>query len=107
MKNHYDLALDEIRPTYSFVETCLESVPQAIEAFLESTSFEDAIRNAISIGGDGDTIGAIAGSIAEDVRGINSVMTLLREQLAKVAALTDVVVRRQPRFLGLKEALPE
>ena len=47
------------------------------------------------------------GYAAEDVRGINSVMTLLREQLAKVAALTDVVVRRQPRFLGSKEKLPE
>ena len=47
------------------------------------------------------------GYAAEDVRGINSVMTLLREQLAKVAALMDVVIRRQPKFLGSKEALPE
>ena len=72
VKNHYDLdfTLDEIRPTYSFVETCLESVPQAIEAFLESTSFEDAIRNAISIGGASDTIGAITGSIAEAFYGV-------------------------------------
>ena len=47
------------------------------------------------------------GYAAEDVRGINSVMTLLREQLAKIAALMDVVIRRQPKFLGAREALPE
>lgn len=46
------------------------------------------------------------GYAAEDVRGINSVMTLLREQLAKIAALMDVVIRRQPKFLGSKETLP-
>lgn len=56
--------LDEIRQTYKFNETCQETVPQAITAFLESTDFEDAIRNAISIGGDSDTIAAITGSIA-------------------------------------------
>lgn len=64
--NFYPLnkSLDEIRPNYRFDETCQETVPQAIQAFLESTDFEDAIRNAISIGGDSDTIAAIAGSIA-------------------------------------------
>lgn len=56
--------LDDIRPIYKFDVTCQGSVPQAIEAFLESTSFEDAIKNAISIGGDSDTIAAMAGSIA-------------------------------------------
>lgn len=62
----YDLdkSLDEIRPTYRFNKTCQETVPQAIQAFLESESFEDAIRNAISIGGDSDTVAAITGSIA-------------------------------------------
>lgn len=67
MKEYYymDFTLDEIRPTYTFNETCQGSVPQAIKCFLESTSFEDCIRNAISIGGDSDTIAAIAGSIAE------------------------------------------
>jgi len=59
-----DFTLDQIRPTYSFDVTCQGSVPQAIQAFLESTDFEDAIRNAISIGGDSDTIAAITGSIA-------------------------------------------
>jgi ADP-ribosylglycohydrolase len=63
----YDLkpTLDEIRPHYEFNDSCSGSVPQAITAFLESTDFEDAIRNAISIGGDSDTIACITGSIAE------------------------------------------
>jgi len=70
--NYYPLnfTLDEIRDTYKFNETCQESVPQAIEAFLESESFEDAIRNAVSIGGDSDTIAAITGGIAEAYYGI-------------------------------------
>jgi len=68
----YDLSrtLDEIRPTYQFNATCQGSVPEAIIAFLESTDFEDAVRNAISLGGDSDTIAAIAGSIAEAAYGI-------------------------------------
>ena len=68
----YDLSrsLDEIRPTYRFNESCQDTVPQAITAFLESTGFEDAIRNAISLGGDSDTLAAITGSIAEAAYGI-------------------------------------
>lgn len=68
----YDLnrTLDEIRPVYRFDESCQETVPEAIIAFLESDSFEDAIRNAISIGGDSDTLAAITGSIAEAAYGI-------------------------------------
>ena len=65
-----DFTLDEIRPTYSFNETCQGSVPQAMQAFFESESFEDAIRNAVSIGGDSDTIAAIAGSVAEAYYGV-------------------------------------
>jgi type I restriction enzyme M protein len=66
-KEYYNLSfkLDEIRKDYSFDETCQGSVPQAIRAFLESKNFIDAIQNAISIGGDSDTIAAITGSIAE------------------------------------------
>ena len=56
--------MDSIRADYRFESSCQKSVPQAIEAFLESESFEDAIRNVISIGGDCDTTGAITGSIA-------------------------------------------
>lgn len=72
----YDLSmsLDEIRKNYEFDETCQGSVPQAIIAFLESTDFEDAIRNAISIGGDSDTIATITGSIAEAAYGISEDM---------------------------------
>jgi len=69
---HYDLnfTCDQIRPTYSWGGTCQDSVPQAIVAFLDGTDFEDCIRNAISIGGDSDTIGCITGSIAEAFYGI-------------------------------------
>lgn len=56
--------LDEIRPTYKFDETCQGTVPQAIVAFLESTDFENAIRLAISLGGDSDTLACITGGIA-------------------------------------------
>jgi ADP-ribosylglycohydrolase len=68
----YDLnrSLDEIRPDYSFDVSCQGSVPQAVIAFLESTDFEDAIRNAISLGGDSDTLAAITGGIAEAAYGI-------------------------------------
>ena len=59
-----DQTLDEIRPTYRFNGTCQGSVPESIQAFLESTDYEDAIRNTISLGGDADTMGAITGSIA-------------------------------------------
>jgi ADP-ribosylglycohydrolase len=57
--------LDELRPTYQFDASCQWSVPQSIIAFLESTDYEDAIRNAISLGGDADTMACIAGAIAE------------------------------------------
>ena len=63
-------SLDDIRSNYHFKETCQNTVPQAIIAFLESTDFEDAIRNAISLGGDSDTLAAITGSIAEAAYGI-------------------------------------
>ena len=62
--------LDEIRPAYRFDATCQGTVPQAITAFLESDSFEDALRNAISIGGDSDTIGAICGAVAGAYYGV-------------------------------------
>ena len=60
-----DETLDELRPTYAFDVSCQGSVPQAILAFLESTDYEDALRNAVSLGGDADTMACIAGAIAE------------------------------------------
>ena len=66
-KYGYDLSktCDEIRSTYHHVESCQETVPQAIAAFLEGNDFEEVIRLAVSLGGDSDTLTAIAGSIAE------------------------------------------
>ena len=65
-----DFTLDEIRPFYQFDVTCQGSVPQAITAFLEAVDFESAVRLAISIGGDSDTIACIAGSLAEACWGV-------------------------------------
>ncbi len=64
--HYYNLSqtLDEIRPTYWFNETCQNTVPQAMIAFLESESYEDAVRNAVSLGGDSDTLAAITGAVA-------------------------------------------
>ena len=72
MEGYYalDFTLDSIRATYRFNETCQQTVPQALEAFFESTGFEDAIRNAISIGGDSDTLAAITGGVAEAYYGV-------------------------------------
>ena len=69
---HYDLSrtCDEIRPSYYHVESCQETVPEAITAFLEGESFEDVIRTAVSLGGDCDTLTCIAGSMAEAFYGV-------------------------------------
>ena len=61
---------DEIRPGYHHVESCQETVPEAMTAFLEGTDFEDVIRTAVSLGGDCDTLTCIAGSIAEAFYGV-------------------------------------
>ncbi|MCX6572415.1 MAG: ADP-ribosylglycohydrolase family protein [Candidatus Aminicenantes bacterium] len=63
----YDLdrTVDEIRPGYSFDESCQKTVPEAVVAFLDSSSYEDAVRNAVSLGGDSDTLACITGGIAE------------------------------------------
>ncbi len=64
-----DLTVDQLRPGFIFDETCQETVPAAIICALESNSLEDAIRNAVSLGGDADTLACIAGSIAEALHG--------------------------------------
>lgn len=68
----YDLSrtCDEIRPGYHHVESCQETVPEAITAFLEGESFEDVIRTAVSLGGDCDTLTCIAGAMAEGFYGV-------------------------------------
>ena len=72
VENYYslDFTLDGIREEYQFDVSCAGSVPQAIVAFLEATGFEDAIRNAVSIGGDSDTIACMAGAVAAAFYGI-------------------------------------
>ena len=92
INQHYypmNFTLDGIRETYQFNETCQGTVPQAIMAFLESTGFEDAIRNAVSIGGDSDTLAAITGGIAEAYYGVPTeirkhALTYLDERLLKI-----------------------
>lgn len=71
-----DRTCDEIRPGYHHVESCMETVPEAITAFLEGKDFEDVIRTAVSLGGDCDTLTAIAGSIAEGYYGIPETLRL-------------------------------
>lgn len=90
-KNYYPLnfTLDGIRDNYEFNESCQDTVPQALEAFFESKNFEDAIRNAISIGGDSDTLAAITGGIAEAYYGIPTeirkhAITFLDERLLEI-----------------------
>lgn len=90
-QNYYPMnfTLDGIRATYQFSETCQDTVPQALMAFFESSGFEDAIRNAISIGGDSDTIAAICGGVAEAYYGIPSgirkhALTFLDERLLQI-----------------------
>ena len=95
---HYDLSatLAEIRPHYRFDSTCQGTVPQAIIAFLESNDYEDAVRKAISLGGDSDTLACITGGIAQayyktignDI--INKVRTLLDARLLNIVDLFEM-----------------
>ncbi len=91
MRNYYalDFTLESIRPSYRFDVTCQGTLPCALAAFFESTSFEDAIRNAVSIGGDSDTLAAIAGAIAEAYWGV-----------------PDDMITTANRYLGLEQSLP-
>jgi ADP-ribosylglycohydrolase len=82
----YDLSrtCDEIRPGYHHTELCQETVPEAITAFLEGESFEDVIRTAVSLGGDCDTVAAIAGSMAEGFYGVpENLKKTCRDRLPK------------------------
>ena len=91
-----DFTLDEIRDDYAFDESCQGTVPQAIEAFLEGEGFEDTVRKAISIGGDSDTIAAIAASIAQGRYGVPA--DLEREVRAR---LTGDLIEINDRFCTL------
>ena len=97
----YDLSrtCDEIRPGYHHVESCQESVPEAITAFLEGRDLEDAVRTAVSLGGDTDTIGCIAGSMAEALFGVPA--ELMEECRARLPEDMLEVLRR---FDGVRPA---
>jgi ADP-ribosylglycohydrolase len=98
----YDLSrtCDQIRPDYHHVETCQETVPEAITAFLEGRDFEDVLRTAVSLGGDCDTLTCIAGSVAEAFYGVPPALkTACRSRLP--AEMLEVLnrfelVRKQP-----------
>lgn len=95
----YDLSrtCDEIRPGYRHVESCQETVPEAITAFLEGESFEDVIRTAVSLGGDCDTLTAIAGSMAEAFYGVPE--TLKAECRSRLSRdLLEVLTRFENRL---------
>lgn len=98
----YDLSrtCDEIRPNYRHVETCMETVPEAITAFLEGNSFEDVIRTAVSLGGDCDTLAAIAGSMAEGFYGVPE--ALKQECYARLPDLLAAVLKEFETHLRQK-----
>ncbi|MBQ2641307.1 MAG: ADP-ribosylglycohydrolase family protein, partial [Lachnospiraceae bacterium] len=91
----YDLSrtCDQIRPTYHHVESCQETVPEAITAFLEGKDFEDVIRTAVSLGGDSDTLAAIAGSMAEAFYGVPQAL-----RMEARARLTEDLLEVLDRF---------
>ena len=101
---HYDLSrtCDEIRPDYYHVESCQETVPEAITAFLEGQSFEDVIRTAVSLGGDCDTLTCIAGSMAEAFYGVpEELKAECRKRLPD--DLLEVLQRFDAHLLAVKE----
>ena len=93
----YDLSrsVDQIRPDYRFDVTCQGTVPEAITCALESADFEDAVRNAVSLGGDADTLAGIAGPIAEAMHGIPDglVASVTERYLAEAPDIVEVTER--------------
>lgn len=98
----YDLGrrLDDIRPGYGFDATCQGSVPESLIAFLESRSFEEALRNAVSLGGDADTMAAICGGVAEAGYGgvPDWIAAKVRQRLPR--AFVDIMDRFTRRIRG-------
>lgn len=106
-QNFYPLeqTVDEIRPRYRFDETCQGTVPQAITAFLESVSFEDALRTAVSLGGDCDTLTDITCAIAWPFyarNGLDDTMVRLRDEALALLHddLREIVTRWEERYGG-------
>lgn len=97
--------VDEIRPRYRFDETCQGTVPQAITAFLESVSFEDVLRTAVSLGGDCDTLTDITCAIAWPFyarSGLDATMVRLRDEALALLHddLREIVIRWEERYGG-------
>ena len=99
----YDLdrTVDEIRPGYSFDESCQRTVPEALIAFLDSSSYEDAVRNAISLGGDSDTLACITGGIAEAFYGTVPPEILKKVREILTVDLLDVTDRFCDRYVKI------
>ena len=93
-----DFTIDEIRPTYRFNETCQQTVPQAMEAFLESESFEDCVRISISVGGDSDTLAAISCAVAEAYYGIPFTMRLQASSYLSIT-LADILDEFEAKYM--------
>ena len=103
----YDLnhTCDEIRPAYRHVESCQETVPQAMIAFLESEDFKDSLRTAVSLGGDSDTLAAITGSIAEAFYGVpEELKQACRQRLTP--ELADILLDWERRCLPHRRSKP-
>lgn len=97
----YDLSFDlrERKRTYGFDESCMGTVPVAIKCYLESNSFEDAIRLAVAMGGDADTLGCITGAIAEAGYGTHSIPSLLFATLSKLPTdMMEIVTEFVERY---------
>lgn len=98
-----DTTVDRIRPGYAFDVSCQGTVPQALVAFLDSTSFEDAVRNAVSLGGDSDTLACITGSIAEPFYG-GIPAEIANQALSRLTPdLLHIVSRFRTRFCGVTD----
>ena len=104
---NYDMSrtLDEIRPTFTFDETCQHTVPEAITCFLEGKDFEDVVRLSVALAGDADTIAAIAGSISSAVDEVPAeisqpVIALLSEEFCTtLLRFNELVAKREQEAL--------
>ncbi len=96
----YDLdrTIDDIRPNYKFNESCQGTVPEAIVAFLDSTDFEDAIRCAVSLGGDSDTLTCITGGIAKAFYGDIPQDIAVQAMHRLTPSMRDVVVKFYDKY---------
>lgn len=100
----YDISesLDEMRKRHEHVETCQDSMPKALRSFFDGDSYEDVVRNAVSLGGDTDTLAAIAGAMAETFYGIPS--SIMAEGMGYIPDDMNVVLDSFSQYLGRASA---